>query len=181
MLLVAGGVAYTVLGSSDEEAAPQLTLAPAPTSPTGASSTEFAVVNDVFRFVLPATPKIENIDQEVLGISVTGTGFTVQEGDAFVSVVTMNLGSDLDEFSVQGGFDATTIGAIRRSNGTLVSDTWATTNGVYERMTVSSLEGGYLYQWGYAKGGWLIAIMGVGETLEPPSWYLAVTASFSFV
>lgn len=189
LLLIAVGVGVYKGMTPEETASPQVAtpvVATAPgitpvTIPAATTNVPFAVQTEAFSFTLPATPTIEPMDEVVLGQNMVGTGWTVDAGDVYLSVVAINVGSAVNETEVQGAFNSSTAGVIQRSNGTVVSDTWSTTNGLYERTTISTFNGGYIFQRGHANGYWMIIVLGVGPTADPPSWFTDADASFSFV
>ena len=165
--MVAGST-YYLLGIGDSDAK------------KSGDHTPFAVSTDAFAFDLPQTPKVEPLAIPLGGATITGTGWVI-DSDINLTVTALDFGAPLDEAAVQGGFDNSTAGVIERSNGTLVSDDWSTVDGVYERITVSTYDGGYIFQHGFAKGNWFVTFLASGSDADPPQWFTDVVASFSFV
>ena len=66
------------------------------------------------------------------------------------------------------------------SGGTVTSDTWVVTNGVYVRDTIIALPDGMLYMKGYGKGAWAVFLMGATGGSKPPPGFASLVGSFSF-
>ena len=165
LLVGAAGAAYKYLGTSDE---------------SDESRQEFAVQTEAFSFVLPATPTIEPLGSVVAGIQTTGTQWTVESGTFQLVVLAMSFGVALDAATQQVAFNEAITAEATQASGTIVSDTWIVTDGVYQRDTIVAAPEGIIHMKSYGKGAWAVFFFGPSSGSERPPGFTDLFTSFSF-
>ncbi len=136
----------------------------------------FLVQTEAFRFTFPDTPTIEPLQAG----AVTGTQWIAESGR--LSAVAWNFGAPLDDAQQQLMFDRAIAGGANAITGTVTSDTWSTTNGVYRRDTIIAIPEGMIHMISFGKGAWMV-LFGWGPTSgsDTPRGLTDVVATFSFV
>ena len=169
LLLGAGAAAYNkFVGKSGDSSQ-------ADGSPQGVT-----VQTEVFTFVLPKTPTEEPLSNVVAGIQITGTQWTVASGNFNLLALAMNFGNVLDEATQQAAFDAVLTDRAIQASGSIVSDTWILTDGVYQRDTIVVVPGGMIHMKSFGKGAWAVFFSGPSSGSERPPGFTDLITSFSF-
>jgi hypothetical protein len=139
------------------------------------------IQTEAFRFTLPDTPVIQPVNQVVDGYEIPGMQWSVGSVSQELIVIAMDFGMDLDEVMRQATFDGAISGGAIAAAGTVTSDTWTVTNGVYVRDTIVALPSGMMYIKSFGKGPWAVFLMAGTAGSTQPEAFDALVASFSFV
>lgn len=165
LLVGAAGATYKYVGTSSD---------------SGDSRPGVSVQNEAFSFVLPDTPTIEPLANVVVGIQTTGTQWTVASGSSQLTVLAINFGVALDDATQQAAFDEAITGRALQATGSIVSDSWILTDGVYQRDTIVAAPEGIIHMKSYGKGAWAVFFIAPSSESERPPAFTDLILSFSF-
>ncbi len=175
LLVGAGVAAYQYVKTSDNSDTSDNS------NNSGETPQGLAVQTEAFSFVLPETATVEPLANVVAGIQTTGTQWTVESGNFHLLVLAMNFGYVLDEATQQAAFDGAITGEATKASGSIVSDTWIVTDGVYQRDTIVAAPAGIIHVKSYGKGAWAVFIFGPSTGTDRPPGFTELITSFSFV
>ncbi|MDP2291800.1 MAG: hypothetical protein Q8M22_11480 [Actinomycetota bacterium] len=136
-----------------------------------------------YSFAMPTTPVEESFSENVMGMQMTGTAYTIKSGDDLrLEVLTMQFEVVLGP-AAQNGFDGIIDGMAQRSGGTLTSNESFMQGDIERRTAIIELEGERFFVDGFAKGSVVILVTG-GVPFDddnPPDTYQGIVDSVVFV